>query len=93
MVENINYRTAESWYYMNDSSTYAEDFGRLYSFESALDVCPSGWHLPSDGEWKELELFLGISPDSIDMFLRGQKRLVCDERTWGQALGDILLVC
>jgi len=24
-------------------------------------VCPNGWHLPSDGEWKQLEIYLGMS--------------------------------
>jgi uncharacterized protein (TIGR02145 family) len=24
-------------------------------------ICPVGWHLPSDGEWKILERFLGMS--------------------------------
>jgi len=24
-------------------------------------VCPDGWHLPSDTEWIELEMFLGMS--------------------------------
>jgi uncharacterized protein (TIGR02145 family) len=26
-------------------------------------VCPSGWHLPSDAEWQELEIYLGMSED------------------------------
>jgi len=29
-------------------------------------VCPEGWHLPSDGEWKELEMFLGMSQVNAD---------------------------
>jgi len=29
-------------------------------------VCPSGWHLPSDQEWKELELFSGMSQTEAD---------------------------
>ncbi len=24
-------------------------------------ICPSGWHIPSDGEWMELEMSLGMS--------------------------------
>ena len=27
-------------------------------------ICPTGWHLPTDSEWKELEFFLGM-PDSL----------------------------
>ena len=29
-------------------------------------VCPNGWHLPSDAEWKELELFLGMDPFEVE---------------------------
>ena len=25
-------------------------------------VCPDGWHVPSDAEWMELEISLGMSP-------------------------------
>lgn len=29
-------------------------------------VCPAGWHLPSDTEWKELEMYLGMSQADAD---------------------------
>lgn len=29
-------------------------------------LCPDGWHLPSNAEWKELELFIGMDPTIID---------------------------
>ena len=29
-------------------------------------VCPEGWHLPSDSEWKELEINLGMSEEDLD---------------------------
>jgi uncharacterized protein (TIGR02145 family) len=31
-------------------------------------VCPDGWHLPSDQEWKELEVRLGMSQDIADKY-------------------------
>jgi len=33
---------------------YAETYGYLYSWESAKDVCPEGWHLPNDAEFVDL---------------------------------------
>lgn len=30
-------------------------------FEDAKNSCPDGWHLPSDNEWKKLEMTLGMS--------------------------------
>ncbi len=29
-------------------------------------VCPDSWHLPSDAEWKQLEMFLGMSQSEAD---------------------------
>lgn len=53
-----------------------KEFGALYSWESAKDLAPEGWHLPSDEEWKELERHLGI--DSSDV----------DEKTWRGARNE-----
>ncbi len=33
-------------------------YGALYNWSAALEVCPPGWHLPSDAEWSELTDFL-----------------------------------
>jgi len=54
LKENLNYATGNSWCYENNPS-YCDTYGRLYDWETALGVCPSGWHLPSDEEWKILE--------------------------------------
>lgn len=40
--------------------------------EGAQGICPVGWHIPSDAEWKLLERFLGMSvADSDAFFFRG----------------------
>ena len=41
-------------------------YGVLYNWYAALEACPAGWHLPSDDEWKELEMFLGMSKSEAD---------------------------
>jgi len=35
-------------------------YGRLYTYEAANNACPKEWHLPSDDEWKKLEIELGM---------------------------------
>ena len=30
-------------------------FGRLYSWEEAVNACPDGWHLPTAAEWDAIE--------------------------------------
>lgn len=60
MAENLNYKTKKSWCYDNNE-TNCDKYGRLYKWKAAKKACPSGWHLPSDEEWKELEMYLGMS--------------------------------
>jgi uncharacterized protein (TIGR02145 family) len=59
MAENLNFESNQSWCYDN-TSTNCEKYGRLYTYEAANNVCPDGWHLPADEEWKELEIKLGM---------------------------------
>ncbi|MGV8096482.1 MAG: FISUMP domain-containing protein [Mangrovibacterium sp.] len=42
-------------------------YGVLYNYASALESCPVGWHLPSDPEWKELEKFIGMKKEEIEL--------------------------
>ena len=61
MAQNLNYDDSvktpslkeNSWCY-NDSLEYCEKYGRLYSWAAAKDVCPTGWHLPSEDELDDL---------------------------------------
>ncbi len=48
--------------YQNNS---ANDYphGRIYNWYAANDqppICPQGWHVPSDGEWVQMEIELGV---------------------------------
>lgn len=72
MAENLNYDAgSESWCYANDASNCAK-YGRLYNWESAMKVCPSGWHLPTDDEWKTLEMHYGMEQkDAYNLYWRG----------------------
>lgn len=54
--------------YNNDES-YISTHGRLYNWYVIGDprgVAPEGWHVPSDDEWKELEMYLGMSQADAD---------------------------
>lgn len=63
--QNLNFETANSWWHNNDPAL-GELYGRLYLWESALTACPAGWHLPTDDDWKQLELELGMSQSEVD---------------------------
>ena len=42
-------------------------FGALYNFEavSSWNLCPSGWHVPSDEDWFVLDEFIGLPFDDV----------------------------
>ncbi|HNQ68561.1 MAG TPA: FISUMP domain-containing protein [Bacteroidales bacterium] len=42
-------------------------YGVLYNWTAAQTACPSGWRLPSDDDWKELEIYLGMSLEQIEL--------------------------
>jgi uncharacterized protein (TIGR02145 family) len=58
MAENMNYKTGNSWCYDNKNSN-CDKYGRLYDWETAMNICPSGWHLPSGVEWNILYATVG----------------------------------
>ena len=60
MAENLNYNASGSRCYKDDLSNCTE-YGRLYSWATAMTVCPDGWHLPSDNEWNTLVNYAGGS--------------------------------
>lgn len=59
----------------DDVATY----GRLYTYDAATrneetdkkgriqGVCPKGWHIPTDADWKVLEKFLGMADADLDL--------------------------
>jgi uncharacterized protein (TIGR02145 family) len=60
MAENLAYEppTGKYWAYGNAPNNVAK-YGYLYDWETAMKVCPAGWHLPSDDEWTTLIDYLG----------------------------------
>jgi uncharacterized protein (TIGR02145 family) len=72
------YTEAFCWY--DNIGIYSTLYGGLYTWPTAMHirsesdikpgkvqgVCPDGWHLPSDDEWKQLEIFLGMDQTEAD---------------------------
>lgn len=58
MAENLNYDTLGS-YLPDTSKKYSELYGRFYTWESAKNACPKGWHLPSEEEFGKLIKYVG----------------------------------
>ena len=60
MAENLNYASADSKCY-RDNPENCDKYGRLYDWLAAMEICPSGWHIPSDDEWDDLIDYAGGS--------------------------------
>jgi len=72
------YTRAYCWY--ENYGAIGAEYGALYTWPAAMNinsgsdikpgniqgVCPDGWHLPGDSEWKQLEMFLGMSQAEAD---------------------------
>ena len=60
MAQNLNYETANSYCYSNTPSNCTK-YGRLYTWAAAKTACPTGWHLPTEAEFKTLFTAVGGS--------------------------------
>ncbi|MDD4755612.1 MAG: FISUMP domain-containing protein [Prolixibacteraceae bacterium] len=81
MKENLRVQhapdsTAITTYVYNNDTTLQNLYGRLYTWhvamngsveEGAQGICPCGWHIPSDKEFKELEIYLGMTESEANM--------------------------
>ena len=63
------------------------EYGRLYNWyavDDARGLCPTGWHVPTDGEWMTLEMELGMSAsEANDIGWRGTDQGTQMKTTYG----------
>jgi uncharacterized protein (TIGR02145 family) len=55
--------------YGNDPANVT-DYGRLYNWYAVADsryIAPQGWHVATDEEWKQLEMYLGMSQSEANL--------------------------
>ena len=68
MAENLKYQFPDTtgWWCYNAAEENCDTYGRLYDWNRAMSACPAGWHLPSDAEWKQLEIKAGMLASNAD---------------------------
>jgi uncharacterized protein (TIGR02145 family) len=61
MAENLAFKPENGYWAYNNNQSYVtgSNYGYLYNKTASQYVCPTGWHLPSDSEWKKLTDYLG----------------------------------
>jgi uncharacterized protein (TIGR02145 family) len=57
-----------AWCNYDNNSTFESLYGKLYNWYAVADarnICPSGWHVPTDNEWGSLINYLDPSSDGF----------------------------
>jgi len=54
MARNLNYKTSSGCWAYDNLEKYRPRLGLLYNHKTAQNVCPSGWHIATLGEWENL---------------------------------------
>jgi uncharacterized protein (TIGR02145 family) len=64
-------------YCYNNTAANCDTYGGLYQWNESMQystvtgaqgICPDTWHLPTDEEWKTLEMFIGMSQGEADSY-------------------------
>ena len=61
--------TSTVYHGSDDEESNLADYGRLYNWyavDDARGLCPTGWHVPTDGEYMTLEMVLGMSESELN---------------------------
>jgi len=58
MAENLDFVMDSSWCY-GDADSNCTVYGRLYTWDVAMTVCPDGWRLSTRKDWWSLEEIVG----------------------------------
>jgi uncharacterized protein (TIGR02145 family) len=77
-IDGVNNQTDNGTiekYCYNDDVTNCDVYGGLYQWDEMMEyatnevvqgICPNGWHLPTDNEWKTMEMTLGMTQIEAD---------------------------
>lgn len=58
-----------AWCHYNNDPVFDVVMGKLYNWYAATDtrnICPSGWHVPSELDWQAMELELGMPVEELN---------------------------
>jgi uncharacterized protein (TIGR02145 family) len=80
LIDQTNNGLTEKYCYDNNESN-CDIYGGLYLWDEMMDyqasdngnpgtsegICPDGWHLATEAEWQNLEIFLGMDPNTVLM--------------------------
>jgi uncharacterized protein (TIGR02145 family) len=63
--------TSGAWVYFNNDASYNNNYGKLYNWYAVSkttngkkNICPKGWHVPTDSDWNKLVKFIDSGADT-----------------------------
>lgn len=77
-IDGVNDQTDNSIiekYCDDNNTTKCDTYGGLYQWDEMMQyivsegvqgICPEGWYLPTDDDWKQMEMVLGMSQSQAD---------------------------
>jgi uncharacterized protein (TIGR02145 family) len=80
--------TGAMCWYNNDLSNSKTTNGALYNWYAVASphkLCPAGWHVATDADWKEMEMFLGMTVKQVEGTLKrkpGEASKIKDKSGW-----------
>jgi len=87
LAANLNIPTeGGSWCYENIAYNCSK-YGRLYNWETAMSVCPSGWRLPTRQDWQRVVDYAGGN-DTGAKTLKAKKYWENDDDNSGNGSDD-----
>ena len=56
-------------WFENDEAVFKDMYGGYYNWYTVNtgQLCPAGWHVPAEEDWKELKMSLGMSEEHADL--------------------------
>ncbi len=71
VTENTSWEglSTGAWSNYGNYAPNNDTYGKLYNWHAVNDtrgLCPQGWHVPSDAEWKALETTLGMPANELN---------------------------
>ncbi len=72
VADNMEWRLLETpgyCWYDNNESLFKNIYGAYYNWFAVNTgkLCPTGWHVPDEDDWKVLKITLGMTPEEASM--------------------------